>query len=65
MPTANRYSTIFNLQETSKLTVKSTTLEHHKTARRFSKHHKRNNDLRKYRNPAMKHQSAYIYKEPT
>jgi len=37
---ANRYSTLSNLQKTSKLNVKSTILEHHETAHRFSKHHK-------------------------
>jgi len=58
MPTANHYSTLSNLQETSKLNVKSPTLEYHETAHKFSKYHKRNNDLRKYRNPAIKHHSV-------
>lgn len=64
IPMANRYSTLSNLQETSKLNVKSTALEHHKTARMFSKHHKRNNDLRRNRNPATKHHSVSSFQHP-
>jgi hypothetical protein len=61
---ANHYSTLSNLQKTSKLSVKSTTLEHHETACMFSKHHKRNNDLRRNRNPATKHHSVSSFQHP-
>jgi len=58
---ANRYFTLSNLQETFKLNVKSTTLEHHETAHMLSKHHKRNNELRRNRNPAIKHHSVFFF----
>jgi hypothetical protein len=64
IPMAHHYSTFSNLQETSKLSVKSTTLEHHETAHMFSKHHKRNNELRRNRNPAIKHHSVSSFQHP-
>lgn len=64
IPMAYHYSTLSNLQETSKLSVKAATLEHHKTAHTFSKHHKRNNEFRRNGNPTIKHYSVSSFQHP-
>ena len=64
IPVASHYSTLSNLQETSKYSVKSTTLEHNETAHMFSKLYKRNNELKGKRNPAIKHHSISSFQHP-
>lgn len=59
----NHYSTLSNLHEASKHSVKSTTLKHQEIAQMFS-NHKKNNELRRNRNPAIKHHSVHSFQHP-